>query len=130
MPNEVKFSLGAAIEHLQRIQAMDGSRPWRLVVRSKTNPGGLTAHQTTEVQAIHAGIDWQAGQVIIEPAKPLTELTLERVEAIQQSARQGASWHAYQREKRLRERIDALKEELASLRSGESGGPAVPQERS
>ena len=48
------FGLDAAIEHLQRIQKMGGSRRWRLVVR-KFNPGGMSGHGTTEVDSIAAG---------------------------------------------------------------------------
>jgi hypothetical protein len=106
-----RYSLDAAIEHLLRIKQMGGSREWHLVVR-KTNPGGLTAHQTTEVKAIYAGFDWEAGKVVIEPARPLTELSPEQVEAIQKSVRAGGSWHAYEREKKLRARIAELEAKL------------------
>lgn len=110
-----RVSLEQAVEFLQRAQAAQGSRDFRLTVR-KHNPGGLTAHQTTDVQAMYVGFDWQAGQIILEPARPLTELTAEQVEAIVQSVRDGNSWHAYQRDKRLRDEISELKEELKALR--------------
>lgn len=110
------YSLEAAIEHLQRIEAMPGGHPWRLVIR-KHNPGAMAGHQTTEVQAISAGFDWEAGRVVIEPAKPLTELTPEQVEDISKSVRTGGSWHAYQRHKKLDERIDALKAENQRMRA-------------
>lgn len=116
LPAPNRLSLEDAIERLQRIQTLHSSRPWRLVIR-KSNPGGMTGHQTTEVQGVYAGIDREAGRVVIEPAKPLTELTAAEVEAIQRSVREGSSWHAYQREKKWRERIAALEAELDQLRS-------------
>jgi len=117
--SEAPYSLEAAIEHLQRIQKMQTGRQWRLTIR-KHNPGGLTAHQTTEVQGIYAGFDWQAGQVVIEPAKPLTELSPEQVSAIEKSVRAGGSWHAYEAQKKLRARIKELEAEVASLRAAAS----------
>jgi len=109
MPEPAKgFGLDAAIEHLQRIQRMGGSRRWRLVVR-KFNPGGMSGHGTTEVDSIAAGFDWEAGRVVITPVKPMTELTPEDVEAITKSVRAGGSWHAYKSREKLRER--ALKAE-------------------
>lgn len=109
------YSLEAAIEHLQRIQSLQGHRGnWRLVIR-KHNPGAMSSHQTTEVQAIAAGFDWEAGQVVIEPAKPLTELAPEQVEAITKSAREGQSWHAYQAQKKLRAEIAQMSLETGRL---------------
>ncbi len=115
-PAPKSTSLTNALSVLQRIEEMASSRPWRLAIR-KSNPGGLSAHQTTEVQGIYAGFDWEAGKVIIEPAIPLTELSAEQVLDIQKSVRAGGSWHAYQREKKNLERIAALEEELAGLRA-------------
>lgn len=115
------YSLEAALEELQRIQQMGGTRPWRLCIR-KANPGGLTAHQTVEVQAVHAGFDWEAGRVIITPAMPLTEISIEDVEAIRKSVRDGASWHAYKAQERLRERIKELEAQVARL-SGSAQRP-------
>ncbi len=120
--SDTRLSLATAIEQLQTIA--DGpyaaGRPMRLVIRKK-NPGGMTGHQTTEVKGIFAGFDREAGRVIIEPEHPLTELTAEQVEAIVKSVRDGTSWHAYQREKTLRERIATMesdwcaKTEVAAL---------------
>lgn len=109
------YTLDAAIEHLQRIQSMGAnSRPWRLVIR-KHNPGGMVGHGTTEIESIAAGFDWTAGRVIITPAKPLTELTPEQVEAIETSVRAGGSWHAYEAQKKLRERALKAEARVAEL---------------
>ena len=110
------FGLDAAIEHLQRIQKMGGSRRWRLVVR-KFNPGGMSGHGTTEVDSIAAGFDWEAGRVILTPARPLTELTPEQVAAIEKSVRAGGSWHAYEAQKKLRERALKAEARVAELES-------------
>jgi hypothetical protein len=95
---------------------MGSSRPWRLVIR-KHNPGGMSGHGTTEVQSIAAGFDWEAGRVVITPAKPLTELSPEQIAAIEKSVREGGSWHAYQAQVRLRDRIKEL--EAGQARAGE-----------
>lgn len=129
------FSLDAAIEALQRIRTTDPNRKHRLVVR-KHNPGGMTAHQTTEVQGIFAGFDWEAGRVIIEPALPMTELTPEQVGAIEQSMRDGRSWHAEQARSALRERalkaearVAELEQQLQGIQQGlalaEAAAPAA-----
>ena len=110
------LSLESALGILQQVQEFQGSRQWRMVVRT-FNPGGLSAHQTTEVQGFYAGMDWEAGMVVIEPSQPLTALNPEQVEAISKSVREGSSWHAYQRDRVLRERITALEKEVATLRA-------------
>lgn len=107
-------SIADAIAIMERAQRMQSSRGLRLVVR-KFNPGALTAHQTTDVKSLYAGIDWDAGKLIIEPAAPLTELTPEQVADITKSVRAGSSWHAYKRDERMRERIKALEAEVRRL---------------
>ena len=116
MSIEHKLSLEAVIENLLSIQSMQSSRPWRLVIK-KTNPGGLTGHQTTEIESMYAGFDWEAGKVVLCPVKPLTELTSEQIEAIQKSVRTGESWHAYERAKKLHARIAELEAEVKELRA-------------
>lgn len=116
-PEDKRFSLTEALELMQRAQAFHPHRPLRLVVKT-CNPGGLSGHQTTEVKTVYAGIDWEAGQVIVEPAEPLTRLSPEDVKAIVASVRAGSSWHAYQRDKVLRERINALEAEVKRLSAG------------
>lgn len=110
------YSLEQALAQLQSFKHSQGARACRLVVR-KFNPGGMTGHQTVEVERLDAGFDWEAGRIIITPARPLTELSSEDVEAIRKSVREGTSWHAYQREKALRDRIAALEKELANAQA-------------
>ena len=111
------FMLEAAMEHFQRaLQHASPSRPLRLVIR-KHNPGGMSGHGTTEVQSIAVGFDWEAGRVILTPARPLTELTPEQVAAIEKSVRAGGSWHAYEAQKKLRERALKAEARVAELES-------------
>jgi hypothetical protein len=113
--NEQKhLSAEDAVAAIQRAQSLS-HRGYRLTVRV-SNPGGLTAHQTVNATAIHAGFDWQAGQMVIETEQPLTWLTPEQVEAIHKSAKEGQSWHAYQREKNHCERLsEALGVKVTSI---------------
>ena len=60
------------------------------------SPGSIGPSPSVEVEAIHAGFDWDAGQVMICPAQPLTTLTPEQVADITESVRKGQSWHAYE----------------------------------
>lgn len=112
---EPHYTLEAAMEQFQRaLQFASPSRPLRLVIR-KHNPGGMSGHGTTEVASIAVGFDWEAGRVIIHPAKPLTELTAEQVAAIEKSVRGGGSWHAYEAQKKLRERALKAEARVAEL---------------
>lgn len=121
---DAHYSLDAAIEHLQRVQKVNSGRPWRVTIR-KHNPGGMSGHGTTEVESIAAGFDWTAGQVVIYPAKPLTELTPEQVEAIEKSVRAGGSWHAYEAQKKLRERALKAEARVAELEQQLASGVTV-----
>ena len=60
------------------------------------SPGSIGPSPSVEVEAIHAGFDWDAGQVMIYPAQPLTTLTPEQVADITESVRKGQSWHAFE----------------------------------
>ena len=51
--------------------------------------------------------------MLIGTGVALTGLSAADVEAIRASARQGSSWHAYQANKQLRERIAELERQLA-----------------
>lgn len=106
---------------LERIRKMRKNQDFRLTVRI-SNAGGLTAHQTVDAVGIYPGFDWENGQIVVETAQPLTRLTAEQVEDITKSVRAGGSWHAYEREKKLREKIKALEAEIASLRAAAAIG--------
>lgn len=69
-------------------------------------PGSIGASPSVEVEAIHAGFDWDAGQVLIYPAQPLTTLTPEQVADITTSVRKGQSWHAYEAYKKHKAQLE------------------------
>jgi hypothetical protein len=103
---QTRLLADTAMAFIQRAQSLS-AHDWRLTV-AINNPGGLTAHQTVEVERMDQGFDWTAGQIILQPAMPLSRLSPEEVAAVMQSVRQGQSWHAYEREKKLRARIKEL----------------------
>ena len=122
MDTQTEVSVEQAIALLQRSHDLL-RRPLRLTIR-KCNPGGLTAHQTVDVKGIHPGIDWEGSQVVIEPVRPLTELTPEQVEAVMQSVRMGSSWQAYEnvvlkqqveREKKYRAKFKELADAVEAV---------------
>ncbi|HGY3053661.1 TPA: hypothetical protein ACNVDI_004013 [Escherichia coli] len=76
------------------------------------SPGRIGSTPSVEVQSIKAGFDWDAGQVMIFPAQPLTTLTPEQVADITDSVRKGQSWHAYQEYKKHQEQLEKLSIEL------------------
>lgn len=76
------------------------------------SPGRIGSTPSVEVQSIQAGFDWDAGQVMIFPAQPLTTLTPEQVADITDSVRKGESWHAYQEYKKHKEQLEKLSIEL------------------
>ncbi|EFO1265865.1 hypothetical protein DXV24_22305 [Escherichia albertii] len=76
------------------------------------SPGRIGSTPSVEVQSIQAGFDWDAGQVMIFPAQPLTALTPEQVDDITESVRKGQSWHAYQEYKNHKEQLEKLSIEL------------------
>ncbi|ECK3534484.1 hypothetical protein FTH05_22750 [Salmonella enterica] len=76
------------------------------------SPGRIGSTPSVEVQSIQAGFDWDAGQVMIFPAQPLTTLTPEQVADITESVRKGQSWHAYQEYKNHKEQLEKLSVEL------------------
>lgn len=89
-------------------------QPLRIVVFA---PGAIGPTPTVEVQSVQPGFDWDQGKTLILPAQPLTVLTQEDVAAIHKSVRSGSSWHAYQAQQKLRDRITQLEAELAALKS-------------
>ena len=76
------------------------------------SPGSIGSTPSVEVQSIQAGFDWDAGQVMIFPAQPLTTLTPEQVADITESVRKGQSWHVYQEYKKHKEQLEKLSIEL------------------
>lgn len=76
------------------------------------SPGRIGSTPSVEVQSIQVGFDWDAGQVMIFPAQPLTTLTPEQVADITDSVRKGQSWHAYQEYKQHKEQLEKLSIEL------------------
>lgn len=70
------------------------------------SPGSIGPSPSVEVEAIHAGFDWDAGQVMIYPAQPLTTLTPEQVADITTSVRKGQSWHAYEAYKKHKAQLE------------------------
>lgn len=79
------------------------------------SPGSIGATPSVEVEAIHPGFDWDAGQVMIYPAQPLTTLTPEQVNDITESVRKGQSWHAYQTYKKHKVQLENAALEHAKL---------------
>ncbi|HAL3689938.1 TPA: hypothetical protein RO995_004469 [Escherichia coli] len=83
------------------------------------SPGRIGSTPSVEVQSIQAGFDWDAGQVMIFPAQPLTTLTPEQVADITDSVRNGQSWHAYQEYKKHKEQLEKLSMELEAAKQRE-----------
>ncbi len=80
------------------------------------SPSRIGSTPSVEVQSIQAGFDWDAGQVMIFPAQPLTTLTPEQVADITDSVRKGQSWHAYQEYKKHKEQLEKLSIELGAAK--------------
>ena len=81
-------------------------------------PGAIGGTPRVQIIGMQAGFDWDHGAILLRPEKHLTILSTEEVRAITDSARKGQSWHAYQAQKRLHERIRSLEAELAALKQG------------
>lgn len=92
------------------------------------SPGSIGSTPSVEVQSIHAGFDWDSGQVMIFPAQQLTTLTPEQVADITESVRKGQSWHAYQEYKKHKEQLEKLSIELEAARKRivEQGNKVTP----
>lgn len=96
--------------HVSRAQGMK----FKVVVH---DPGSLGPTPSVEIVSMQAGFDWDNGTMLLKPAQPLTKLTAEQVEAVMDSARKGHSWHAYQAQKRLRDRARDLEAERDFFRA-------------
>ncbi|WP_394817949.1 hypothetical protein [Klebsiella aerogenes] len=70
------------------------------------SPGSIGASPSVAVESIQAGFDWDAGQVMIYPAQPLTTLTPEQVADITTSVRKGQSWHAFEAYKKHKAQLE------------------------
>ncbi|MBE4833248.1 hypothetical protein [Enterobacter cloacae complex sp. P47BA] len=70
------------------------------------SPGGIGASPSVAVESIQVGFDWDAGQVLIYPAQPLTTLTPEQVNDITTSVRKGQSWHAFEAYKKHKAQLE------------------------
>lgn len=79
------------------------------------SPGRIGPSPSVEVEAIHAGFDWDAGQVLIYPAQPLTALTPEQVAEISESVSKGQSWHAYEAYKKHKAQMENAALEYAKV---------------
>lgn len=110
-----------AIVQLQRLLYQSGGRADDLdLVVPVYAPGSLGGTPKVAVGHLQAGIDWDSGVVLAVPVGQLTQLGPDDVAAILESVRKGQSWHVYQREKKLREQIAALRAEVARLEQAEA----------
>ena len=107
-----------AIELLRRIYDHAGSRRDSMTLSVVIHqPGALGGTPGVDVNHIQAGIDWDAGRVLLTVDTPLTKLSPENVAAINQSVKAGQSWHAYQAHKKMIAHIADLEHQLAAMRS-------------
>lgn len=79
------------------------------------SPGGIGASPSVAVESIQVGFDWDAGQVLIYPAQPLTTLTPEQVNDITTSVRKGQSWHAFEAYKKHKAQLENAAIEYSKL---------------
>lgn len=111
------MKISTALTSLQHIAETAGNhRQLRLAIPIH-QPGGIGGSPCVEVAMIQAGIDWDASVVFLVPEKHLTALTPEQVVDISKSVSKGSSWHAFQREKGLRDEIKALRELVQRVRA-------------
>jgi hypothetical protein len=113
MSQESNITLDQFLDRLARMPGMRSAET-RLTVRI-ANPGGLSGSHTVSVVDAHLGFDWEARQLVLQPALPLTTLSADDVEAIRKSAAGGQSWHAYQQHKDYKKREAKLLAEIARL---------------
>lgn len=115
------MKLQDAIAALQRIEKLEGWRAdgMQLVVPIFL-PGTMGGTPAEIVTGIQAGFDWDAKKVFIRTEATLSKLSEEDKAAILESVRKDQSWHSYEREKRHREEVKALKDRIAELEGGET----------
>lgn len=112
------MNLSVSLARLQEIYNHSGSRQdtLNLVVRVH-QPEAIGSTPCVAIASIQAGIDWDAGKVLLTADRQLTVLSPEDVAAINQSVKAGQSWHAYEAHKKMRARIAELESQLAALRN-------------
>lgn len=84
----------------------------RLLIHS---PGAIGPSPSVAVINAQYGFDWDTGTFHLATQEKLTTLSPEDVAAIRSSVSKGQSWHAYQSQKALRERIAELQSQNAQL---------------
>lgn len=115
------IGLQQAIDLLTRIRDTAGSgRDSMTLSVMVANPGTVGPSPRVAIVGMTAGFDWDRGALLLQPEKPLAALTPQQLEEITASARKGQSWHAYQAQKKLRERILELEQQLAAAKEGKS----------
>lgn len=97
---------------IQRPPLRNMEREVHIVVHRPGNVGG-----TPTVPAIGAtmGFDWDNRKLLIFTEKPLTELTPEQVEAVNESVKKGQSWHAFEAYKKHRNEMIILEASKLTL---------------
>ncbi|CAB5514627.1 hypothetical protein ACOTHJ_13090 [Achromobacter xylosoxidans] len=105
-------------ERLNTIIANATGRRERLTFEVLVNqPGSMGGSPAVGIVALEAGFDWNAGKILLKPAKELTVLSPEDISAIRESVKKGSSWHAYQQYQQQEAEKDALREEVAQLQA-------------
>ena len=118
------IGLQQAIDLLTRIRDTAGSGRDSMTLSVMVfNPGTVGGTPRVPVVGMTAGFDWDRGALLLQPEKPLTTLTPQQLSDISESVRKGQSWHAYEAQKKLRDRIVELERQLAE-------GKQVADERS
>lgn len=106
------------LDRLQRYMALRRPHQDMTVQIVTTNPGTVGGTPCVPAVQFGPGIDWDNGKLLIYPQLPLTALSPKQLTDITKSARDGQSWHAYQAQKRLHERVRELEAEVAALKQG------------
>lgn len=108
------MEVNEAMLMLERCKMGSGGRTQNVTVEV-FSPGGVGGTPCAKVTAINPGMDWDSGKILLSTDKPLTALTPEQVDAISKSVREGNSWHAYEREKKHKAELAALKADRDEL---------------
>lgn len=108
------MEVNEAILMLERCKMGSGGRTQNVTVEV-FSPESVGGTPCAKVTAINPGMDWDSGKILLRTDKPLTALTPEQVDAISKSVRKGNSWHAYEREKKHKAELAALKADRDAL---------------